>query len=195
MKLTAQEIKRIIRDLTDISLKIITDLVAYQIRKGPYNISPGRNYVAAEESVAQSISENYNSLEEFRLSLVEEGEGMKGIESIAHKIYDHYYKTSPDFSSVKEQISATKDISLKAITDMVSYKISQDIYDKGPEINYLTAETFVAQYIAKNFDNIDAFKNNLKGHGDSIKGIERIANLIYRKFCNPDILSEKDDDK
>ena len=193
MKLTAREIKRIIRDLTDISLKIITDLVAYQIRKGQYNISPGANYVAAEEAVAQSIAENYNSLEEFRLSLEQEGEGMKGIESFAHKIYDHYYKTVPDFNSVKEQISSTKDISLKTITDMVAYKISQDIYDKGPEINYLTAETFVAQYIAKYFEDIAAFKNSLKEHGECIKGIERVANMIYRKFYDPEILYKNEE--
>lgn len=185
MKLTATDIKKMIRDVSDVSLKIITDLVAYQIRKGPYNKNPGINYIAAEEAVAAFISETFNSIEELKQYLEKDGKGIEGIAAFANKVYDHYYKTPLDFSSVKEMISAKKDISVKAITDMVAYKISQSPDDKGPEINYLTAETFVAQYISKNFDDINTFKKTLNEFGGNIKGIEKFADLIYNKYCKP----------
>lgn len=185
MALSATDIKTAIRDLSDISLKIITDLVAYQIRKGSYNKSPGANYMAAEEAVSIFVSENFSSIEELALRLADGG-GMEKIKSLANTIYDHYYKTPPDFASVKERIGAKKDISLKAITDMTAYKISQSLDDKGPEINYLTAETFVAQYIADNFDDIGAFKDKLNAFSDSMKGIEHFADIIYDKYCAPD---------
>lgn len=186
MKLTAKDIKSMIRDLADVSLKIVTDLVAYQIRKGPYNKSPGANYIAAEEAVAESITETFNSIEEFNHYLKKEGNGMEAIESFANKIYDHYYKPAQDFSTIKERISAKKDISLKAITDMVAYKISQSSHDKGPEINYITAETFVAQYISKCFKDISTFKESLNKSDDNLKGIEKFSNLIYCKYCRPE---------
>ncbi|MGR3317711.1 MAG: hypothetical protein ACUZ8O_04455 [Candidatus Anammoxibacter sp.] len=186
MKLTPVDIKNMIRDLSDVTLKIITDLVAYQIRKSPYNKSPGVNYIAAEKTTSEFISENFNSIEELNLHLEKEGEGMKGIQTFANKIYDHYYKTPLDFNSIKERISAKKDISLKTITDMVAYKISQSSDDKGPEINFLTAEAFVAQYISKNFDDIDTFKRMINEFGSNLKGIEKFSDLVYSKYCEPE---------
>lgn len=181
--LTVKDVKDMIRDLSDVSLKIVTDLVAYQIRKGPYNKSPGVNYIDAEEAVAQSVSLNFSSIEELNQYLEENGNGMKAIKSFAQKIYDHYYKVEPDFHSIKEMISTRKDISLVAITDMVAYKISQSLDDKGPEINYITAETFVALYVSKHFEDINAFKEELAKYDESMEGISKFADLIYDKYC------------
>ena len=181
--LTVKDVKDMIRDLSDVSLKIITDLVAYQIRKGPYNKSPGVNYIAAEEAVAQSVSINFSSIEEFNKYLEEDGTGMKGIKSFAQKIYDHYYMIEPDFNSIKEMISTKKDISLVAITDMVAYKISQSAGDKGPEINYIAAETFVAQYVSKYFNDINTFKEKLTKYDESMEGISKFSDLIYNEYC------------
>ncbi|MGR3218293.1 MAG: hypothetical protein ACUZ8H_00565 [Candidatus Anammoxibacter sp.] len=186
MKLTSADIKNMIRDLSDVTLKIITDLVAYQIRRSTYNKSPGINYIAAEKAVSEFIAENFDSIEELNPAIKKLGTGMEGIETFANKIYDNCYKTPLNFNSIKERISAKKDISLKTITDMVAYKISQSADDKGPEINFLTAEAFVAQYISNNFDDIETFKKMIDEFGDSLKGIEKFSDLVYSKYCEPE---------
>lgn len=185
MNLTAKDIKNKIRRLEDISLKIISDLVAYQIHKGPYDSSSEENYSAAENAVAEYVSENFETMEEIKERLERLGGGMVGMNAFADEIYNYYYKFRINFRSIKEGISAKKDISLKAITDVVAYKISQSPYDKGPEINYITAETFVAQYISKNFADIHAFKSELKRFGEGMKGIEAFSDLIYNKYYLP----------
>lgn len=182
MSLTVDDVKNIIRNLDDVSLKIITDLVAYWIHKGPYDRSPGENYISAENSVALYVSETIESLEELKNCLNQLGGGMKGIELFANRIYGNYYKKHPDFNTIKEFISAKKDISLKAITDIVAYKISQSPNDNGPEINYITAETFVAQYISTKYKNIENFKVKLRKYGDNINGVQKFAEMIYDNF-------------
>ncbi len=182
MSITIDEVKRKIRNLDDISLKIITDLVTYQIHKSSYNKSSGENYIDAEDSVSEYLAENLNSFDELKETLTDSGDGMKGIESFANKIYDYYYRKPPDFNFIKRSISAKKDISLKAITDMVAYKISQSEDDKGPEINYITAETFVAQYISENFKDVKSFKLKLRKFGETIDGIRNFSDIIYNQF-------------
>ncbi len=183
MALKAEKIKIMIRELEEVALKILADLVAYQIKTGPYNKSPGENYIAAENSTAEYVAENFENIKEFKEHMEKQGKGIEAIQALAKKIYDNYFTGRMNFTEVKNKISAKKDITLKAITDMVAYKISQSSDDKGPEINYLVAETFVAQYISKNFKNMEAFKSMIKTLDNSIKGIEAFSDLIYGKYC------------
>lgn len=185
MSITIKDVKSRIRNLDDVTLKMITDLVTYQIRKGPYNKTPGENYISAENFVSEYISQNLNSFDDLKCCLDKHGDGIKGLESFSSEIYDCYFTKRPDFNTIKDFISAKKDISLKTLTDMVAYKISQSSDDKGPEINYITAETFVAQYISQNFKDLAAFKDKLKNFGENLDGVELYADLLYRKFVNP----------
>ena len=182
MSLTIDEIKNKIRTLEDINLKIITDLVAYQIHKGPYGKTPGENFISAENAVSQYISTGFGDIDEVNECIKKLGDGMVGIEEFARNIYSCYHKQQLDFTTVKDEISAKKNISLKTITDMVAYKLSQSPNDQGPEINYITAETFVAQYISKHFHDIDTFKSTLKKFGDGMQAIETFSALVYNKF-------------
>jgi len=58
MSIDKEVIKSKIHSREDISLKTITDVVAYQISESPENMGPESNFLAAAESVAQYISEN-----------------------------------------------------------------------------------------------------------------------------------------
>jgi hypothetical protein len=89
-----------------------------------------------------------------------------------------------DFETVKDMISKVKDIDLKKITDIVAYKIYQSSDDKGPELNFLSAETFVAQYISENFKNFHELKKCLADLGKGSYALGAFADLVYKYYCH-----------
>ena len=143
-----------IRNVEDVTLKPITDIVALKISKGPYDKGPEINLTKAEEITAEYISENHSTFDEFHEKLTILDGGIKGIEAFADTIYQ-YYTTSDhlDFETVKNKISSKKDITLKTIADLVAYKIAESPDDHGVDLNFISAQTFVAEYISRNFRN------------------------------------------
>jgi hypothetical protein len=85
---------------------------------------------------------------------------------------------------VKDDISSKKDITLKTITDLVAYKISQSPNDKGPDLNFISAQTFVAEYVSKNFRSKMELENKLSKLGKDMKGLNAFADIVYNYFVN-----------
>ena len=83
----------------------------------------------------------------------------------------------------KEKISKGEDIALKTITDIVAYKLYQSPEDKGPDINFITAETFVVQYIADHFVSMRDFQRRLEELGQGIYALRSFAEEVYRYYC------------
>ena len=184
-KLDIETIINKIRNAEDVTLKPVTDIVALKISKGPYDGGPENNIIKAERITAEYISDNYSTLDEFHKDLTVLDGGIKGIEAIADKIYK-YYKTCDhlDFDTVKGSISSKKDITLKIITDLVAYKISESKDDKGPDLNFISAETFVAEYVSKNFRNKKELESKISKLGKDMKGLNRFADIVYNHFAN-----------
>ena len=176
-----------IRNVEDVTLKPITDIVALKISKGPYDGGPENNLTKAEEIMAEYISENYGTLDEFHEKLTILDGGIKGIEAFADTIYQ-YYTTSDhlDFETVKNKISSKKDITLKTIADLVAYKIAESPDDQGVDINSISAQTFVAEYISRNFRNREELENKITklGKGKDAKGLSAFADIVYNHFVN-----------
>jgi hypothetical protein len=186
-KLDVEAIINKIRNAEDVTLKPVTDIVALKISKGPYDGGPENNIIKAERITAEYISDNYSTLDAFHENLTVLDGGIKGIEAIADKIYN-YYKTSDhlDFDTVKGSISSKKDITLKIITDLVAYKISESKDDKGPDLNFISAETFVAEYVSKNFRNKKDLESKISKLGKDMKGLNGFADIVYNHFANKD---------
>ncbi len=186
-KLDVEAIINHIRNVEDVTLKPITDIVALKISKGPYDRGPEDNLTKAEEITAEYISENHSTLDEFYEKLTILDGGIKGIEAVADTIYKHY-KTSDhlDFETVKHSISSKKDITLKTITDLVAYKIAESTDDQGVDLNFISAQTFVAEYISRNFRNREEFENKVTklGKGKDTKGLSAFADIVYNHFVN-----------
>lgn len=89
-----------------------------------------------------------------------------------------------DFETVKDMISKVKDVDLKKITDIVAYKIYQSPDDKGPELNFLSAETFVSQYISENFKNLHELRKCLADLGKGTYALDVFADLVYKYYCH-----------
>jgi hypothetical protein len=176
-----------IRNVEDVTLKPITDIVALKISKGPYDRGAENNLTKAEKITAEYISENYSTLDEFHEKLTILDGGIKGIEAIADTIYQ-YYTTSDhlDFETVKNKISSKKDITLKTITDLVAYKISESTHDQGSDLNFISAETFVAEYISRNFRNREELEKKISklGKGKDMKGLSALADIVYNHFVS-----------
>jgi len=186
-KMDVETIIKKIQSLEYPTLKPITDIVALKISKSPYDGGLENNIVKAEKVTAEYISENYSSLGEFQENLKILNGGIKGIQAIADTIYK-YYKASDhlDFDTVKGSISSKKDITLKTITDLVAYKIYESKDDKGSDLNFISAETFVAEYISKNFRNKEELENKLSKLGKGMKGLSLFADIIFNYFVNQD---------
>src|SRR3990170_2788516 len=96
---------------------------------------------------------------------------------------------SIDKELVKSKIHSKEDISLKTITDIVAYNISESPENMGPESNFLAAIEAVSQYISENFKDIDTFKTRLSQHdkGPELNFISAetfVAQYISENFKN-----------
>ncbi len=161
------------------SLKTVADIVAYKLLQGT-----GReeDHILAEAAVAEYISEHFDSLED----VLKKATGdLSSLQSLAEGVYgDYQRKRRLTFKTVKEAISKGEDIALKTITDIVAYKISQSPEDKGADINFVTAETFVVQYIADHFVSMRDFKRRLEELGQGIYALRSFAEQVYNYYCN-----------
>ncbi len=176
-----------IRNTGDVSLKPITDIVALEISKGPYDKGPEINLAKAEQITAEYIAENYTTLDEFHEKLVLLDGGVKGMESLADIIYKSYTASDHlDFETVKNRIGSKKDIILKTITDLVVYKIAQSTNDQGVDLNFISAQTFVAEYISTNFKNHEELNKNISKLGKDMKGLNSLADIVYNYFVKKD---------
>lgn len=184
MPIDKEVITKKIHSKEDISLKTITDIIAYKIYESPENMGPEANFLAAAEAVAQYIAEKFKDLEVFKSHLSQLDKGMKSMNQFADTVYDYYQdKQLLSFDIVKNMISTVKDVNLKMITDIVAYKIYQSPDDKGPELNFISAETFVAQYLSENFKNIREFRRCLSDLGKGPYALEAFADLVYKHYC------------
>lgn len=184
MPIDKEVIKNKIHSKEDISLKTITDIIAYKIYESPENMGPEANFLAAAEAVAQYVSEKFKDLDAFKNSVSQSDKGTKSINQVADTMYNSYQdKQHLSFDIVKNMISAVKDVNLKMIADIVAYKIYQSPDDKGPELNFISAETFVAQYLSENFKNIREFRRCLSDLGKGPYALEAFADLVYKYYC------------
>ena len=186
-KLEVEEVINHIRNVEDVALKTITDIVALKISKGSYDVGPENNLSKAEEITAGYISENYSTLDEFHEKLTLLDGGIKGIEAFADKFYQHYTTSDHlDFETVKNRISSKKDITLKTITDLIAYKIAESSDDQGVDLNFISAQTFVAEYISRNYRNRAELENKITklGKGKDTKGLSAFADNVYNHFVN-----------
>ena len=184
-KLDVEAVINHIRNVEDVTLKPIADIVALKISKGTYDRGPEDNISKAEEITAEYISKNYSTIDEFHEKITVLDGGIKGIEAIADTIYQ-YYTTSDhlDFETVKNRISSKKDITLKTIADLVAYKIAESSDDQGVDLNFISAQTFVAEYISINFRNREELKNEISKLGKEMKGLSAFADIVYNHFVN-----------
>jgi len=91
-----------------------------------------------------------------------------------------------DFETVKDKISSKKDIILKTITDLIAYKIAESSDDQGVDLNFISAQTFVAEYISRNFRNRAELESKITklGKGKETKGLSAFADIVYNHFVN-----------
>jgi len=186
-KLDVEEVINHIRSVEDVTLKPITDIVALKISKGPYDRGPENNLSKAEEITAEYISENHCTFDEFHEKLTILDGGIKGLETFADTIYQYYTASDHlDFETVKDKICSKKDITLKTIADLVAYKIAESSDDQGVDLNFISAQTFVAEYISKNFRNRAELENKITklGKGKDTKGLSAFAGIVYNHFVN-----------
>jgi hypothetical protein len=186
-KMDVEAIINKIRSAEDITLKPITDIVALNISKGPYAGGPENNIIKAERITAEYISENYSTLDEFHEKISMLNGGIEGIQAIADQIYKYYTASDHlDYNTVKDSISSKKDITLKTVADLVAYKISESQDDKGVDLNFISAQTFVAEYVSTNFRNKKDLESKLSKLGKDMKGLSAFADIIYNFFVNKD---------
>ncbi len=186
-KLEVETVINHIRNVEDVTLKPITDIVALKISRGSYDRGPENNLTKAEEITAEYISENHNTLDEFHKKLTILDGGIKGLEAFADTIYQYYTVSDHlDFETVKDKISSKKDITLKTVADLVAYKIAESSGGQGVDLNFISAQTFVAEYISKNFRNRAELENKITklGKGKNTKGLSALADIVYNHFVN-----------
>ncbi|OHB70097.1 MAG: hypothetical protein A2W17_10625 [Planctomycetes bacterium RBG_16_41_13] len=180
MTIDKQLLKNALSGKKDVALKKITDLVAYKIYESQENLGEKANYLAAIDAIVQYLSENLPDIHSFRGKLSQLNKGTLSVHRFADIIYEYYRENHfLDFEVVKNLISTAKDADLKKITDIVAFKIYQSPEDKGPELNFLSAETFVAHYVSENFKNIPAFKEYLATLGKGDAALETFAQIVY----------------
>jgi len=186
-KLEVETVINHIRNVEDVTLKPITDIVALKISRGSYDRGPENNLTKAEEITAEYISENHNTLDEFHKKLTILDGGIKGLEAFADTIYQYYTVSDHlDFETVKDKISSKKDITLKTVADLVAYKIAESSGGQGVDLNFISAQTFVAEYISRNFRNRAELENKITklGKGKNTKGLSALADIVYNHFVN-----------
>ncbi len=182
-KLDIETIRNKIHGVEDITLKSITDIVAFKISKSPDDRGPENNLLSAEETTAEYVSENFSTMDEFYEKLSKLDKGANEMQVLADIVYQYYVdKDRLSFDVVKDDISSKKDITLRTITDLVAYKISQSPNDKGPDLNFISAQTFVAEYVSKNFRNKTELENKLSKLGKDMKGLNAFADIVYNYY-------------
>ncbi|MCF6148628.1 MAG: hypothetical protein E3K37_08210 [Candidatus Kuenenia sp.] len=183
MPIDKQLLKSTISGKKDIALKTITDIVAYKIYESEESIGEKANYFSAVDAVAQYISENFPDIDSFKKKLSQLNEGLLSVNQFADIIYEHYLENhSLSFEAVKKFISTATDIDLKTITDIVAYKIYQSPEDKGADLNFLSAETFVAHYVSEHFKNLRMFKEYIATPGKGRAALESFAQTVYSYY-------------
>lgn len=166
------------------SLKAIMDIVAYRVSQDQEDRGSEANLRAAEAAVGEYISDHFKNLEGFLDRISQVSGDTKGLQDIAEAIYRyHYRRRELTFEVVRDRISKDEDIVLKTITDLVAYKIHQSPEDKGTEVNFITAETFVAQYVSEHFASMDEFDRRLKELGYGVSALRSIADNVYKYYC------------
>jgi hypothetical protein len=161
----------------DPSLKTVVDIVAYKLIQG---MGESEDHFLAEAAVTEYIVEHFDSLEDLRRKATGD---LGSLQSLAEGIYgDYQRKKRLTFHSVMEKVDKGEDIALKTVTDIVAYKISQGLEDNGPEINFIAAETFVAQYIADHFVSMRDFQRRLTELGEGIYAIRSFAEEVYKYY-------------
>jgi hypothetical protein len=124
-------------------------------------------------------------MDEFHESLLKIDNGIEGIQGFAEAVYQYFsQKDHLNFHLVKDSISSKKDIILKTITDLVAYKISQSLNNKGPEMNFITAQTFVAEYVSKFFKSRRELENKISKLGKEMKGLRVFSDTVYGYFVD-----------
>ena len=184
MQLDIETVKNRIASGEDLSLRTITDIVAYKIYESPENKDPTFNFLLAETILAEYITENFRDFTEFEERLNAQGQGLEGLRSFADLVYwDYSHKKQIRFEAIRDRISSGKDISLRTITDFVAYKLKESHYDEGVEVNLISAQTFIAQYISENFRDMDEFQNFLSRLGTGIDKLQKFAEIVYNEYC------------
>ena len=187
-EIDTETIRNSIRNVEDVTLKSIADIVAFKISRSSDDKGPENNFISAEEATAEYISENFNTIDEFHDNLSKMGKETKGLQAFADVIYQYYttYKDRLSFDTVKDSISSKKDITLKTITNLVAHEISKSPNDKGPDLNFISAQTFVAEYVSKNFRNKTELESKILKLGKDMKGLNAFAEIVYKHFINED---------
>ncbi|MDR4505309.1 MAG: hypothetical protein MRK01_11050 [Candidatus Scalindua sp.] len=184
-KLDVDTVKAEIRSMNEANLRSIMDILALEISKSSHDSGPESNILISENTLAEYISEKFSSMDEFHERVLQNDKGIRGIQAFAEAVYQYFnQKDHLSFHLVKESISSKKDIILKTITDLVAYKISQSSNDKGPEMNFITAETFVAEYISKFFKSRRELENRISKLGNDMKGLGIFSDTVYSFFVD-----------
>ncbi|MFQ5862019.1 MAG: hypothetical protein ACE5IC_02755 [Candidatus Brocadiales bacterium] len=166
------------------SLKAIIDIVAYKVSQNQENKGSEASLLTAETAVKEYISDHFKNPEDFLARLSRVSGDTKGLQDIAEAIYRyHYRRRELTFEIVRGRISEDEDIALRTITDLVAYKIYQSPEDKGPEVNFITAETFVAQYVSEHFASMEDFDRRLQELGRDVSALRSFADDIYKYYC------------
>jgi hypothetical protein len=87
------------------------------------------------------------------------------------------------YEKVKERIGSGEDIALKAIADLVAYKLHQRPENHGPEANFITAEHLLAQYVSEHFASMRSLDSRLRKLGDDVSGLGSFAEDVYNYYC------------
>ena len=165
------------------SLKAIVDLVAYKISKSQGSKGREANFQEAEAALKEYITDHFKNPADFLAKVSRLSGDTKGLQEIAEAIYRYHYRMKElTFKTVRGKIEKDEDIALKTIADLIAYKIYQSPEDKGPEVNLITAETFVAEYVSENFISIDDFDRRLKELGHDVSALRSFADDIYEHF-------------
>ncbi|GJQ59551.1 MAG: hypothetical protein D8M57_10475 [Candidatus Scalindua sp. AMX11] len=184
-RLDVETVKDEIRSTKDARLRSIIDILAFKISKDSHDSGAENNMLTAEETLAEYILEKFSGMDGFHESLLKIGKGIKGIQVFAEDIYQYFcQKDHLNFHLVKDSISSNKDILLKTITDLVAYKISQSSNDKGPEMNFITAQTFVAEYVSKFFKSRRELEKEISKFGNEMKGLRSFSDTVYDYFVD-----------
>ncbi len=166
------------------SLKAIVDLVAYKVSSNQESKGIEANFLQAEAAVKEYISDHFKNPEDFLDRISKDSGDTKGLQDTAEAICRYYYRSKGlTFEVVRDRIGKDKDIALRTITDLIAYKVYHSPDNKGPEVNLITAETFVAEYVSENFTSIEDFDRRLQELGHDVSALRSFAESIYEHYC------------
>ncbi len=184
-KLDVETVKDEICRGKNATLRAVIDILAFKISKSSHDSGPENNILTAEKAFVEYIMEKFSSMDEFHESVLEIDKGIKGIQDLAEAMYQYFcQKDHLSFHLVKDSISSKKDIILKTIVDLVAYKISESSNDKGPEMNFITAQTFVAEYVSRFFKNRRELESRISKMGKDLKGLRGFSDTVYAYFVD-----------